>query len=656
MPTTIDAENLKDIRKPMNISVTLDAFESSIPLTVPSYGNAKIAQPNSLQADYPMRELADLQGDGFPLNGSRVLYNSAEAASATNGKIGIRSNIGRTLTVTFTSQTELRAVTVLTRGVDHLAYLGNSHDATSGETMIELDGVRTATIYAYPDSSTTRAEIETISPGFILTFTENDIISITASLRSDLQPIDPSLPESEIEIVAYYPDDISELMASVRDNKPITYSAGYDDDMSETRRFYLSEPATWAHKALTIKGVDRVRELDGETFPFFIGRVKYGELKDANGVFRMLYSAMADQIWMAGVDLIHYEQPPSQTLDTATPGSNVSSLVKRQSHRDVIANFMNLLHISGINSKFGITEYWPTYVDAGIPTLYWTRPAVKWDIYEEDCGNVEYHADRKFAKITFPRPKVRSLGFYLVQSDASATAFKNSGIGLGYPEYSTFVNWYKETVTLYNTEYDDFLELPIDPQYGIKHPYLTKFVYGSALYDNGIENDKKLNLIINPFYGWASWNSYISSAWQTLINAGHLKATDTTVSLESMCRGFKLEDGTYSVTNPVLGIEVEADKTSWCGTIGASKRWTEGGNTYSTWLEIMPSAGFKQVANRSNETGSFTWKGDPRMQPRDFFNYHRLDGTVEVCTIEQITLTHQDGGTSAEITYRKGMV
>ena len=657
MPTTIDAENLKDIRKAMNVTVTLDAFESSIALSFSSSGSgAKIGQYGSLQTEYPMRNLADLQGDGFPLNGSCVLYESGQAASAANGKIGVRSKIGQNVAVRFTSTTELQAVTVLTRGVDYLIYNNEQIDATSGDTLVELGGVTSATITAVPLSNTTRAEFATISPGFILTFTQDEIVSVTASLRSDLKPIDPSLPESEIEIVAYYPYDISELMSSVRDSKPITYSAGYDGDMSTTRRFYLSEPASWKHQTLTIKGVDKVHDLDGETFPFFIGGINYGRYTESGAALRRLYSAMADQIWMAGIELINYEEPPSATIETDDSAGKKNTIVKRQSQRDMLANFMNLLHLTGFYPDFTFDAFWPTYVDAGIPTLYWSQPSVKWDIYEEDCGDVLFKADRKYSKITFNNPKVRTLGFNLVSSDASATAFKNSGIGLNYPDYSTFVNWYKETVTLYNTEYDDFLELPIDPQYGIAHPYLNNFVYGSALYDNQIADNKKLNLQVNPFRQWANWNSYMDSAWQMLINAGHVKANETTLTLESMCRGFKVEDSTYTVTNPVLGVEANPSKTSWCGSISVYKRWVQSGVTHTFEKELMPSEGFNQVAARSNETGSFTWKGDPRMQPRDFFNFHRLDGTVEVCTIEQITLTHSGGGTSAEITYRKGKI
>ncbi len=52
-------------------------------------------------------------------------------------------------------------------------------------------------------------------------------------------------------------------------------------------------------------------------------------------------------------------------------------------------------------------------------------------------------------------------------------------------------------------------------------------------------------------------------------------------------------------------------------------------------------------------TGSFRWKGDPRMQPRDRFAFVRKDGTKQNCTIEGITLAHAGGGTYADITYRE---
>ena len=64
---------------------------------------------------------------------------------------------------------------------------------------------------------------------------------------------------------------------------------------------------------------------------------------------------------------------------------------------------------------------------------------------------------------------------------------------------------------------------------------------------------------------------------------------------------------------------------------------------------------YKALFDRSNVTGAFTTRGDPRMQPRDIFTFHRLDGTTEICTIESIALSHEGGGTTSEITYRKGI-
>ena len=64
---------------------------------------------------------------------------------------------------------------------------------------------------------------------------------------------------------------------------------------------------------------------------------------------------------------------------------------------------------------------------------------------------------------------------------------------------------------------------------------------------------------------------------------------------------------------------------------------------------------YASMFDLSTETGSFTWRGNPLMQPRDPFYFHRLDNTVEVCTVERIELTHEEGGTSAVIHYRKGV-
>ena len=61
-------------------------------------------------------------------------------------------------------------------------------------------------------------------------------------------------------------------------------------------------------------------------------------------------------------------------------------------------------------------------------------------------------------------------------------------------------------------------------------------------------------------------------------------------------------------------------------------------------------------AGNITQTVTFTWKGDPRMQPLDIFIFSHPDGTSEAWTIGSITLDHTGGGLSAEITARRGIL
>ena len=81
---------------------------------------------------------------------------------------------------------------------------------------------------------------------------------------------------------------------------------------------------------------------------------------------------------------------------------------------------------------------------------------------------------------------------------------------------------------------------------------------------------------------------------------------------------------------------------------------TVGGVDESGGSTIYPN--YDWVFNRSTKGGSFRWKGNPRMQPRDVFRFHRLNGEVIECTIESIELTHEGGGTYADISYREGVI
>ena len=78
------------------------------------------------------------------------------------------------------------------------------------------------------------------------------------------------------------------------------------------------------------------------------------------------------------------------------------------------------------------------------------------------------------------------------------------------------------------------------------------------------------------------------------------------------------------------------------------------GRIYQGTTLLYPN--YSRLFERSNKGGSFTWKGDPRMQPRDVINFHRLDGSVQQITVESINMTHDSGGTKATIAYKDGIV
>lgn len=98
-----------------------------------------------------------------------------------------------------------------------------------------------------------------------------------------------------------------------------------------------------------------------------------------------------------------------------------------------------------------------------------------------------------------------------------------------------------------------------------------------------------------------------------------------------------------------IGAQIQMDELPIIGQVSVK-------NSSSNPVRVFPEKMVAAGMYRSNITGSFKWKGDPRMQPRDIVYFDRLDGTTETITLETITLHHEGGGTWADITYRKGAI
>lgn len=673
---SINSENAKIIREPMQIQVMLDTLDSQ-PLTVTGSGTWKIADFTTVTDDYPMRLLADLQGDGFPLNGSCVLYDSSVAASQSAGKIGIRSVLQGYIYMTVSASRIISALTIHATGASTARLDNVEYEFDDNNTVYLAINSTSASIRLSPADSTHRIEVSGMTAGVVMEITNDDIISCQLNLRSDLQPIDPSLPESEIEIRIHETQDVTDVMARVMEGQPITYSAGYAGDMSPERRFYMSEPATWEDNVLTIKGTDAVNKLDSDVIPALVGRYQIsnssGAWVDTKNVHRRLYLIMKDQLQTAGVKLVTAETQPVVNYHATTRGSEVVSVIEPQSRRDLIANMMNLLHqdYTPIQGMGSLTSFWLTYVDAGRPSLTWTKPTSKWDIYEADCGDIKRDVGRTISKIIAKNKEITTtfLNYRSLTQDPTQRKdpekpknninlgpykiHKDKGAEIDLDEYTSgFMVFWKATSTdtgiyVRNAIIDGTLSSNYDARQLPKGSTAQNDTYGYKVYDGNYWQawDAKPETGSNP--------QTLPTLWDSLLTYGDIETDDTELEMQLYGTAHTIREVTdeYSVFRNADGITAEPSKTSWTGAIRACRN----GET-SIFEGILPYLGFMSLFDRSQETGSFTWKGDPRIQPRDVFTFHKLDGTTELRTVESIELKHEGGGTVSEITYRKGIV
>lgn len=504
-------------------------------------------------------------------------------------------------------------------------------------------------------------------------FDNETIISCQLELRSDLKPIDPTLPESEITIMAYYPEDISEEVITIDNDTVITYQAGYTGDMSPVRTFYLSEQMQWEKNVLTIKGVDAVHFLDISAPPLFLGSayaeyisLSFGGYDERwHGAYDAHAILWASFIWyiesVAGVTLTSAES--KSTLSKSTINADkVASVIERGSVRDIVANLMNLCHQEYESGYFsGGTTFWLTYVDAGRPKVLAKKPSSSWTINEVDCGEIKRHIDKNIVQIKaenkrldismfrgWPSPYGGTLKDN--QKVGSVEIFQNKGGGYSYDCLASVLQ----------------LAIPKNDSTATNPSYIITWAAPSS--DGRVlpsriswrSTNIGVQLRDATSNGWQNWNtswsgvgySYdLSDIWQSLTDAGYegVSKGSFTAELQGGAYNLTKESDTYTKTGS--GVMEAPSKTSWAGQLCAGKY-----SDSTSIKKILPDEGFKSLMNRSQETGSFVWKGDPRMQPRDVITFTYRDGTTELRTIETISLKHEGGGTVATITYRKGIV
>ena len=663
----IDVENAKQIRDPMDVLITMEVPATDITLTYSGYSSAKVADGILGESTWPMRLLADLKGDGFPLDGTRVVYDPNTTASATNGKIGVRSNIGQSVSVTVTGNRTISSLSIFATGAESVTYDGTTSAIVGGQVIIPV-GATSITLMFNPASTTERIEVSEIVAGTTLRITNDTLIKAVVSLRSDLSIINQTLPESELNVEAYNDADISEAVANLPEDTPITYQAGYPGDMSPIRKFYVSGQVTWADNVLSIHAVDAVHFLDVTTAAAVDSQS--GSVPRLCGTIRTYLDYYIQDVQFSGDEGQFYDRNAESTRGhyLLRPGWNL---------RELVAFMNNYLHQPLSN---GDTP-WPTYVDAGIPRRSLPRPQPSTTIQEDDCASINMTVERTIHGVSVDAPNVQVVDSAQI---GRGEWIKNVGVSLEYSnelladnnicfgiyaglsggeEAREKLQAYFGPITL---QHGVFRVVPANQRGRLSAgpgSVGTPWGYDSKAYPSGLSQEEAKEFPPGSgfrneaFAAFIPWDAVYESgleftsqtdAWARLTAAGIMGNDATSIELAIAGGALMLDEETIAFGDSKTPEEISFDKIA-----GALAARPYGGGSEKI---LYPDSIWSYIQATSPITCSFTWKGDPRIQPRDVFTFHRLDGTDEDWTFENITLTHEKGGTVAEITARKGIV
>lgn len=544
--------------------------------------------------------------------------------------------------------------------------------------------------------------------------TQVNLIRATVSLRSDLSRIGPTLPESEIEVEAYFETDISDALADAGEELEVRYiwfPVGTTGGETFTRYFYTDERATWADKILHIHAVDQVHKLDEELPPMYIGQDWYwnnSSISDHNVLHNMAYAFIdfvtgrrdSDYGQLKHSSIISRSnvfQNEDGTYTTIPEGGALNMLQPRMTRREAIAKMMNLCRWDfDAGTLANRTDYWPTFVDAGRPRVYLMKPTSDpITIKREDCGDVKESKEPVFSSIMATVSDVQWLGAGKFDEtyDANMTAriIKYQGITFAYSGYGDYYSVGAEDPDVplqiyyfYVRPYsDDNNARKRPPQGSNTNASAINNNYGKWLLDDNVatnawtpENNTYSYLDLSG----AKWTQPIDPSaptetpayiWQQWTDVDIIPDDADAIDAINAAQFF-LPTAPRRITKSRAGSGAGYTIQDEMFLMGHAKMRRYDGTGE---INLLPDAGINHLLDMSNVVGSFTWKGDPRLQPRDFVNFVYADGELtdendfvlqtadgddiiinqsKIITIENITTTHERGGTICEITYREG--
>lgn len=557
---TIGSENAKQIRDPMKVHIEMILAETTKVTSGTPLSDYKSYDNTFMQTGWPMRVLADLQGDGFILDGSAEWYEE-KTASESNGKLAARGNVGENLTLRVQTNAATISLTITSTGASQIISGGKTFTAT-GIDVIPMGGT-SVDVELVAASETERIVVSSIVPGSTFVADNSNLIRCSVALRTNLDPLQNTIPASELEFQMYYPEDVGDMFKYVSDEWPVTYQAGYSDEMSSIRHFYLADSPVYENHVITIRAKDQVEKLDIT--------VKEGALFAGKGN-KALVALHDSYAWVAAIGSwlkeagVIYERGayiwPFYEFTSTLINNKEGTL------RELMGYQMNVSPFS--------------YVDAGRPTFDFQNSS--WAIYEEDLASIVEEKALNLSKIKAP-------------SEEEAY-----DVRLGLSNVAT---------TSVEQDFNTGAILTINPP-------------------------QKLGKIID--IGGHSLMSYTPSE---VVMTATKSGTEAYVTGNALAQSVGEKE--YLNPNGMGGEEVTLEQLIQGQVLDRDYHT-------SPFSQLVFSP--QNIFERKRDKFSFTFKGDPRWQPRDYLTVRRLDSSSLFLRLEEIHIIHEGGGTSATVVAR----
>ena len=470
----------------------------------------------------------------------------------------------------------------------------------------------------------------------LFNWTRDDLISVFLDLRGVETKIDnPELQASTIEVQAYYPgEDINNLYGK---DCQIQYVAGYDNgtagvpgDVSRARTFYCNfdkDSLTLKKHVLTIKGTDLVGKVSGENS----GKVyqvyasgHYYDGYDHWDVSDALTPYLQDALRpFLGSDTpasfpelpTLYSRAYNHSTGTADDTCHRPTIFQpRRSKRKIIADIMNIFR--GRNAATTVDNNLITrrivFRDAGYPefgifennlagfqianvegTQYF------WDINYSDVADLEMELDNsiKRLKINNPNVNIGELGL-------------NDGEEIDIKGGTSKILDFSEPVSFAGFTITQGANLTATHQ--VISPYSVKI----TITGTGTGKGHARYYLIQDEYETGEDSPNVS------IDTG---LNGETITLEQPNSGLHCLYG-YQIRN---GVEMDFSEMSIIEE-GLKVALMDDNLKTPKWI-------------------NFTWRGNPKMQPRDLMRFWKQDGTIDLYEIDNLTLEHRDGGMISKV-------